>query len=312
MSKKSIFIILIVVFVACGLVFWGGTALKKKANQLGEQEQALQDRLDRLPVLTSDKEIAEAIKGTPKDYLIKNYRFDKGTTAAENVFNVLTGQYLCVDITEETYTVIRKQLGNMRSGESPYYAIWREQPYKQIIGGFCFNDGTPIDGVDSARFIFSLLKKSNRVFQSEINPDKADSFFMSRYYPDRSLNMTEPEKVAQDFIDTLQKNTEEYFDQLGEKEKTFSRRYNFTYMALGDKATFAVRLGDGKADMNVFDDDNIVIVGGDRIPVSDQDDVIRIVHKVFAYLLMGLSGLIAGGTLIGLIVALSKKNNKKA
>ena len=83
-------------------------------------------------------------------------------------------------------------------------------------------------------------------------------------------------------------------------------------MALGDKATFAVRLGDGKADMNVFDDGNIVIVGGDRIPVSDQDDVFRIVHKVFAYLLMGLSGLIAGATLIGVIVALSKKNNKKA
>ncbi|MBQ3922573.1 MAG: hypothetical protein II707_04680 [Spirochaetales bacterium] len=56
------FIIIAVVFGICGLVFWGGMALRHKANKLGEQEQSWQERLNKLPVLKNDKEIAEAIK----------------------------------------------------------------------------------------------------------------------------------------------------------------------------------------------------------------------------------------------------------
>ena len=306
-KMSTTFIIIAVVFGICGLVFWGGMALRHKANKLGEQEQSWQERLNKLPVLKNDKEIAEAIKGEPKDYLIKNYRFEKCQPVQEDVFELLTGKYLCVDITEETYTIIRKRLVNIRPGETPYYTMWVEKPYRQIVGGFCFNDGTPIDGADSARFMFSYLRKCKRIFKSEIDPDKADGFFMSRYYPNRSLNMAEPEKLAADFIENLKKNTSEYFDQLGEKEKTFSTRYNLTYMSQGDKATFAARLGDGKATMNVFDDTNVVIVDGDKIPVSDQNAIFRIIYKVFGYLLMSLSGLIAGGTLIGVIVALFEK-----
>ncbi|MBP5705804.1 MAG: hypothetical protein J6W76_00860 [Spirochaetales bacterium] len=303
----SSLIIMIVVIAIFGLVFMGGFFLNKKGNQLGEDEKHLQERLNQLPVLTSEKDIAEAIKGAPKDYLIKNYRFEKCEPVMEDVFEVLTGKYLCVDITEETYTLIRKKLGNMRAGESPYYTMWVEKPYRQIVGGFCFNDGTPIEGADSARFIFSFNRKMQRVFKSEINPDKVDSFFMSRYYPDRSLNMADPEKVAQDFIDNLKKDSKNYVDQLGEKEKTFSTRYNFTYMSQGDKATFAARLGDGKADMNVFDDANVVIVDGSKIPISDQNAIIRVVYKVFGYLLMSLSGLIGSGVLVALILSLFEK-----
>ena len=306
-KMSSTFIIIAVVFGICGLVFWGGMALKKKANKLGEQEQIWQDRLNKLPVLKNDKEIAEAIKGEPKDYLIKNYRFEKCQPVEEDVFELLTGKYLCVDITEETYTLIRKKLVNMRAGETPYYTMWVEKPYRQIVGGFCFNDGTPIEGADSARFMFSYLRKCQRIFKSEIDPDKADSFFMSRYYPDRSLNMADPEKVAQDFIDNLKKDTKGFAEQLGEKEKTFSTRYNLTYMSQGDKATFAVRLGDGKATMDVFDDTNVVIVDGDKIPISDQNAIFGVIYKVFGYLLMSLSSLIAGGTLIGVIVAFFEK-----
>ena len=78
-------------------------------------------------------------------------------------------------------------------------------------------------------------------------------------------------------------------------------------MSQGDKATFAARLGDGKATMNVFDDTNVVIVDGSKIPISDQNAIIRVVYKVFGYLLMCLSGLIGSGVLVALILSLFEK-----
>jgi len=44
-------------------------------------------------------------------------------------------------------------------------------------------------------------------------------------------------------------------------------------MTKDDEATFAVRLGNGKADFNVFDGKNIIIVGGDSITGSSQESL---------------------------------------
>lgn len=127
---------------------------------------------------------------------------------------------------------------------------WSETPFNQQIAQLCFNDGTPIALPNNLRFIFSQLRKYKRVWQSEINPDKQYYFINSRYYP----------------------NKEDH-----------SLRYNYTYMPVGEKASFAVRLGNGKADMNVYDDENIVVVGSGKIFVSTEESLRDLIWRIIIF-----------------------------
>ncbi|MBP5682953.1 MAG: hypothetical protein J6X05_06910, partial [Bacteroidales bacterium] len=48
-----------------------------------------QQRADSLPTLTTDRQIADAIAGEPRTYLIKNYCFQQGTTIRDTLFDLL-------------------------------------------------------------------------------------------------------------------------------------------------------------------------------------------------------------------------------
>jgi len=216
------------------------------SSSAGRTDIKLQDRMWKLPKLTNDAEIAAAIQGEPREYLIKNYTLNNQyiCPVRDTVFNVLNGNYICIYITEE-------HAGSAIRGS----VAWSEKPFNQQIAQLCFNDGTPIAMPDNTRFIFSQLRKYKRVWTSEVNPDKQDNFIQSRYYP----------------------NIEDG-----------SVRYNYTYMPIGAMASFAVRLGNGKADMRVYDDENIVVVGCGKIYVSTEGAMRDMVFRIIIF--FGIAG----------------------
>ena len=235
------------------IIFIFGMIIKKVADSWSAErtDTKLQNRMWKLPKLTNDAEIASAIQGEPRDYLIKNYTLNNQyiCPVRDVVFNVLNGNYICIYITEEHVGYGKKGIGVM---------VVEGKPYNQQIAQLCFNDGTPIAMPDNTRFIFSQLRKYKRVWMSEINPDKQDNFIQSRYYP----------------------NIEDG-----------SFRYNYTYMPIGAKASFAVRLGNGKADMRVYDDENIVVVGCGKIYVSTEDAMRDMVFRIISFISIAVSTL---------------------
>ncbi|MBQ9214081.1 MAG: hypothetical protein IJ150_09110, partial [Bacteroidales bacterium] len=62
---------MVILLAAAGL-FWFGNHLKNTAQVITDEEMELQNRLDALPVLTSDSEITAALNSTPQNYLVKN------------------------------------------------------------------------------------------------------------------------------------------------------------------------------------------------------------------------------------------------
>jgi hypothetical protein len=54
-------------------------------------------------------------------------------------------------------------------------------------------------------------------------------------------------------------------------------------MPVGEKASFAVRLGNGKADMNVYDDENIVVVGSGKIFVSTEESLRDLIWRIIIF-----------------------------
>ncbi len=235
------------------IIFIFGMIIKKVADSWSAERTdiKLQNRMWKLPKLTNDAEIASAIQGEPREYLIKNYTLNNQyiCPVRDTVFNVLTGNYICIYITEEHVGYGKKGIGVM---------VVEGKPYNQQIAQLCFNDGTPIAMPDNTRFIFSQLRKYKRVWMSEINPDKQDNFIQSRYYP----------------------NIEDG-----------SFRYNYTYMPIGAKASFAVRLGNGKADMRIYDDENIVVVGCGKIYVSTEDAMRDMVFRIISFISIAVSTL---------------------
>ena len=80
-------------------------------------------------------------------------------------------------------------------------------------------------------------------------------------------------------------------------------------MTKDDEATFAVRLGDGKADFNVFEGKNIVIVGGERITTATQEALIGKTISIIGTVFMVLAAIIVLCALIGIVI-FCKKDNK--
>lgn len=298
--------IVIVLMMLAGIgLFFTGRYMKSIATVLSTEEKTLQDRLETLPVLETDDEITKAINGEPKNYLVKNYVFKQSPTIKDTVFNVLNGNYLCIDIVEETLTYYRKE--TVEAGKTPYYSIWEEKPYCQISAPLCFNNGVEILNHDSLTFLFSLLKRSSRIFESELNPEKKENFSIdSRYYPNRHVDITDPEKAVKDIFDKFGNNAEELAKHFGEDGIKFDTRYNLTYMSKDEKATFAVRLGGGKADFKVFDDKNVLVVGGDRITTTTQEAVFGTVWTIMGTVLMVLAVVIVLIAIIALVLKIKK------
>ncbi|MBR6278972.1 MAG: hypothetical protein IKR41_09505 [Bacteroidales bacterium] len=301
LTEVAVFVILI----ALGLFFLS-RYMKGLATSMSSEEQFLTNRLESLPVIETDDEISKAISGEPKNYLVKNYVFKNSPTIKDTVLNVLNGNYLCVDILEETLTYYRKKV--IEPGATPYYSLWREKPYCQISAPLCFNSGVEILKPDSLVFMFSFLRRSKRIFESELNPEKKENFSIdSRYYPERSVKNSDPEKAVQDIFKTFGDNLEELAKRFGDNGIEFDKRYNLTYMTKDDEATFAVRLGNGKADFNVFDSKNIVIVGGDSITGGSQESLYGKIWAIMANVFMVLSVIIALGAIIYLAILLSQR-----
>jgi hypothetical protein len=267
-DKGGCAIVLLVITLAfCGGIFMFGWWLKGLATEYEmTEEEAQQERMFSLPVLTTDEEITAAVNsGDPRDYLIKDYVFQKAQLVRDTVLDLLNGSYICIDIVEET----RHSKAEQRLNSNLDTMVLRisEQPYCQIVGDLYLNDGTPLRKPDSLQFLFSYMKKMYRIWESEINPRKKDYFIQSRYYPNRGN----------------------------------SPCFNVTYMAQDEKATFAARLGNGRASLDVFPGRDLVLVGGSRISVGDTNSFASRIWTIMGYLFMG-------GGLFFAIAALCGKN----
>ena len=73
-------------------------------------------------------------------------------------------------------------------------------------------------------------------------------------------------------------------------------------MAQDEKATFAARLGNGRASLGVFPGKNIVLVGGDRISMDDSGALASVVWTVMGYFFMAM------GVMFVISILLKKKN----
>lgn len=267
-EKKGCAIALMVLSLAFFAgVFMFGWWLKGMGDEVAGQDE-LQERMFGLPVLSTDAEISAAVNsGEPKDYLIKDYVFQKVHLVKDTVLDLLVGSYVCIDIVKE-----RKSSQKEREANTNFDTLSlpvSEEPYCQIIGDLYLNDGTPLQKPDSLVFLFSYMKKMYRIWESEINPRKKDFFITSRYYPNRG---------------------------------DYSFCFNVTYMAQDEKATFAARLGNGRASLDVFPGKNIVLVGGDRISVDDSGALASIVWKIMGYFFMGMA------VMFVMSILLKKKN----
>lgn len=267
-EKKGCAIALMVLSLAFFAgVFMFGWWLKGMGDEVAGQDE-LQERMFGLPVLSTDAEISAAVNsGEPKDYLIKDYVFQKVHLVKDTVLDLLVGSYVCIDIVKE-----RKSSQKEREANTNFDTLAlpvSEEPYCQIIGDLYLNDGTPLQKPDSLVFLFSYMKKMYRIWESEINPRKKDFFITSRYYPNRG---------------------------------DYSFCFNVTYMAQDEKATFAARLGNGRASLDVFPGKNIVLVGGDRISVDDSGALASIVWKIMGYFFMGMA------VMFVMSILLKKKN----
>ncbi|MCR5453844.1 MAG: hypothetical protein K6F33_02505 [Bacteroidales bacterium] len=250
-----------IILVGAGCMIALGMFLLKTAEEAQPKDLVLQDRIFQLPELSSDAEITAAINsGDPKDYLIKDYVFQKAKLIRDtSKFDFLSGQYICIDIVKE---ININQLS--KKAKDTIDITQLEEPYCQIIGELYMNDGTLLRKPDSLLFLFPFLKKTLRIWDSEINPHRLEYYIEGRFYPNRDDH---------------------------------SICYNITYMAQDEKATFAARLGNGKASLDVFPGTNIVIVGGERINTSNINSIGVIAWNIIGYVLI-VSAIIGGIILI--------------
>lgn len=275
--------IFVLTLAVCVGLFMFGRFLKNFASELAEEEKRLQDRLDALPVLESDDEISAALNsGDPKDYLVKNYVFSNTPLIRDTVFNLLNGEYICVSVTEEWLRP--KGEKHIESGEQLKDEIETERLFCQMSAPLRLHDGTVLRKGDSLVFMFSYLDKMARIWEKEVNPDKIPNFIESRYYPGHKLDLNNLDQTGPTYHSREERLSDTAKTADGDKVIPGAKyRYNFTYMSKDDKATFAVRLGNGRADLNVFPGKNVIIVGGDRIHVGGAEAMAGTVWTVMGY-----------------------------
>ena len=91
--KVSSLIILILLLICSGCVLAVGFGKISAFFSSGREWRKI---LSALPVLRTDGEIAAALHGEPKNYLVENYAFNKGQTVRDTAMNVLNGEYLYI------------------------------------------------------------------------------------------------------------------------------------------------------------------------------------------------------------------------
>ena len=283
-DKPGCAITLFVLMLAvCAGLFMFGRFLKNLASELAGEEQRLQERLDALPVLESDDEISAALNsGDTKDYLVKNYVFSNTPLIRDTLFHLLNGEYICVSVTEEWSRP--KGENHIESGEQLKEEIETERLFCQISAPLRLHDGTELCKGDSLVFMFSYLDKMARIWEKEVNPDKLPNFIESRYYPGHKLDLNNLDKMTPTYHSREERLSDTAKTAIGNEVIPGAQyRYNFTYMSKDDKATFAVRLGNGRADLNVFPDKNVIIVGGDRIHIGGAESLAGTIWTVMGY-----------------------------
>ena len=235
-------ILLILLLIGSGCVLAVGFGKISAFFSSGKEWRKI---LSGLPVLRTDGEIAAALQGEPKNYLVENYAFNRGQTVRDTAMNVLNGEYLYIGTAKETYTVNYAYSNRYRN------AVWQSGPYESITGSLQFADGTELELPQDARFEFSLIDES-MLKKTDINPEKQENFFMARYYPD-GVYKIDTKKLGEKLKKNVLKSTQQ-----------MNSRYKFLFMRKGDTATFAARIGGGKASLNVFEGNNVIAVRGGR------------------------------------------------
>jgi len=251
-----------------------------------------QQQADSLPAITTDSEITAAILGEPRTYLVKNYKFADCNTISDTVFRLLKGDYMAIDIRRQVHTATG--YGKNKTEQ------WTDHPYKTIVGGFQFNDGTEILNADALLFGFTSQKYWGNLTDDILDPHKLGHVSLKMYYfPDMTVNYDSLGSIIAELPERLDESVEKTKEQMGKPVKTYNTRYTLTFMTTDDPATFAVRLGGGKADFHALPRDNYMLVGCDNISeVSNADTTFGLGAKI---------ALIIGAVLMLLVIIFAPK-----
>ncbi|MBQ1591459.1 MAG: hypothetical protein II077_05420 [Treponema sp.] len=219
---------LTLLMLACVL---GVIACLRKIAGILSGDGAFKKAVAGLPVLTSDEEISEAIRGESKVYLVKDCVFYDGEGTGDTALNVLKGEYLCIKIQKETY-VARRRHGK-------YETYWTRDEFADLRGKFRFNNGVSFEVPQGVRVEFPLIAYS-RFKKDDVRAGFEEKYSLARYYP---------AGVKLDL------------ESIKEKMQNPTVRYAYAFMKRGEKATFAARIGKGRVDLNVLDGKNEFRIG---------------------------------------------------
>ena len=223
-------------------------------------QELWQQKADELTVITSDSEIAEALAGEPRPYLVKNYKFNGGSPIKDTVFHLLTGDYLFIQIQEQVFTITK-------ASSDSKIENWRERGTLSLIGGFALNNGVEIRNADSLEFVFSRHRYWQNLTPEYIDPQKLGHVQQDMYYyPDRTMNLDSIGAIIDELPERFEKSVEQTVEQFGKMRKEYDSRYTLHFLRTDDVATFAVMLGGGVADFKVFDEGgNYMLVDCDNM-----------------------------------------------
>lgn len=236
------YVVIPVVFIACLAV--AVTGFIKIGTHFSNRSRLLKT-IKSYPVLKTNQDINEALKGESRIYLVDNYTFNKGVTVQDREMNCLAGEYLYIAVTEETYTVNDAYINTYRN------ALWEGKTYSTVKGRLLFDNGTELQMPDNTEFDFTI-KDESRLKKEDLQRGKRSDYFMARYYPEGLKNLN-TKKIKENILH----NTQQY-----------SKRYKFLFMKKGDKATFLAKIGNGKADLNVFEERNVIAVNGSKTSLA--------------------------------------------
>lgn len=216
-----------------------------------------QEQANELPVLTTDSEIAAAINGEPQTYLVKNYCFSGGQTIRDTILDVLDGEYMVIDIRRQRFTITR------RSSDTET-EMWTDGPFCTLVGQFAFGNGTEIQNADSLKFTFASDKYWQNLKDEYVRPEKLKHVAQDMYYyPEYAMNFDSIGAVLADMPERFKKSVEQTVDQAFKRKKTYDSRFTLCFLRKGEPATFAVRLGGGKADFAALGGNNYMLVACD-------------------------------------------------
>ena len=206
---------------------------------------ALRKKIDALPVLRTDEAISQALGKEPQAYLVEDYAFSCGESIRDTALDVLEGEYLCIAIRKETYTVKHAYSNSRRN------AYWEGAPYRTLAGKLQFANGTVLEIPEDAVFSFPL-KDDSMLKESDIRPGLRQNYFMARYYPDGVKGFGVKKAGAR-----LKENALHSTQHL-------SSRYQFRFMKQDDRATFVALIGNGRAVLDTVAGQRVIAARGGR------------------------------------------------